>query len=48
MSVPLNLAEAALRHLTTWLVYSFFGIALCANLGVVLLLWSPLRKSSAP
>jgi len=44
MSVPLSLAEAAWGHLTTWLVYSFFGIALCANLGVVLLLGGPLRK----
>jgi protein-histidine pros-kinase len=43
MSVPLNLAEAAWGHLTTWLAYSFIGIALCANLGAVILVGSSPR-----
>jgi len=38
MSVPLALADAASGHLTTWLACAFFGIAICANAGLLLLL----------
>jgi len=37
MSVPLNLADVAWGHLTTWLGGGFVGIAICANLGLVCL-----------